>query len=150
MLSARAAVRSLDIYSPPLGDRTGLRLDFNENVGGCSPRVLHRFRELTAGDLGRDSDSAPAELAVAEFLQLHAGEVLLTNGVDEAIHLICETYLKPGDEAIVVTPTFAMYELYARATGASVVRVQADTEFRFPADDVLAAVSPRTRLIAIA
>ena len=41
--------------------------------------------------------------------------VLLTNGVDEAIHLVCETYLEPQDEVIIVTPTFSMYALYAEA-----------------------------------
>ncbi len=40
MLEAREAVRNLPTYHPPLGGRDGLRLDFNENTVGCSPRVL--------------------------------------------------------------------------------------------------------------
>ena len=40
MLKARSAVYSMKSYHPPLGNRGGLRLDFNENTVGCSPRVL--------------------------------------------------------------------------------------------------------------
>ena len=46
MLEARQAVRKLKQYKPPLGDRSGLRLDFNENTGGCSPRVMERLQQL--------------------------------------------------------------------------------------------------------
>jgi histidinol-phosphate aminotransferase len=79
-------------------------------------------------------------------------QVLLTNGVDEAIHLVCETYLDPGDQVIVVVPTFSMYEIYAQSTGAEVIAIQAnpDRGFRFPTQEVLAAITPNTRLIAIA
>ena len=76
--------------------------------------------------------------------------MLLTNGTDEAIHLICETYLEPGDEALIVVPTFAMYEIYAAATGARVVSIPAGRDFSFPTADVLAAITPTTRFIAVA
>ena len=56
--------------------------------------------------------------------------MLLTNGVDEAIHLLAETYLEPGDEALIAVPTFSMYEIYALATGAAVRRVQSGEELR--------------------
>ncbi len=73
--------------------------------------------------------------------------LLLTNGVDEAIHLLCETYLEPGDEALIVVPTFSLYEIYALATGAKVVTVQSGEGFAFPARDVLRAITPATKLI---
>jgi histidinol-phosphate aminotransferase len=76
--------------------------------------------------------------------------VLLTNGVDEAIHLVCETYLEPQDEALIVVPTFSMYKIYAAATGARVIEIPAAEDFRFPTDAVLEKITPRTRLIAIA
>jgi histidinol-phosphate aminotransferase len=150
MLKARDAVRSLKEYHPPLGDRTGLRLDFNENTVGASSRVLRRLQQLTLEHLARYPLREPVEAQVAEFLGLHPEEVLLTNGVDEGIHLLCETYLSPGDEAIIVVPTFAMYEINAAATGARVVRVPALEDFSFPVERVLAAITSQTRLIAVA
>ncbi len=77
-------------------------------------------------------------------------ELLLTNGTDEAIHIICETYLEPGDEALIVVPTFAMYEIYAAATGARAISIPAAADFKFPTERVLANISKRTRFIAVA
>jgi len=150
MLKAREAIQSLKEYHPPLGGRSGLRLDFNENTVGASPRVLQRLQQLTLEDLARYPEREPVEAVVAASLGLEKDEVLLTNGVDEGIHLLCETYLEPDNEAIIVVPTFAMYEISAAATGARVVRVPAREDFSFPLEAVLAAVTPQTRLIAVA
>jgi histidinol-phosphate aminotransferase len=150
MLEVRESVRHLPTYHPPLGGREGLRLDFNENTVGCSPRVLARLREITAEEIARYPEREPTEAVVADYLGIELNELLLTNGVDEAIHLLCETFLQPGDEALVVVPTFAMYEISAAATGARVIPVPAGADFCFPTADLLAKVTARTRLIAIA
>jgi histidinol-phosphate aminotransferase len=150
VLKAREAVRTLKEYHPPLGNREGLRLDFNENTAACSPRVLQTLRELDGETLARYPVREPAEQAVAAAFGVSPEELLLTNGTDEAIHLICETYLETGDDALVIVPTFAMYEIYAAATGARVVSIPAGRDFSFPTGDVLAAIKPRTRFIAVA
>lgn len=149
-LRARKVVERLKEYHPPLGGRDGLRMDFNENIGGCSPRVLEKLRSLDAELLNRYPERESTERFVAEFLGLAPESVLLTNGVDEAIHLLCETYLEPGDEVIIVVPTFSMYEIYALATGAKVVSVPAGADFAFPIEEVLTAINSKTKLIAIA
>jgi histidinol-phosphate aminotransferase len=151
MLEARQAVRKLKQYQPPLGDRSGLRLDFNENTGGCSPRVIERLRELQPEQLACYPEREPVEREVASFLGLQPEQVLLTNGVDEAIHLVCESYLEPADQALIVVPTFAMYQICIAATGARLISIPADEEFRFPTSKLVAyATAPKTRLIVIA
>ena len=150
MLKPRPAVSAIPSYHPPLAGREGLRLDFNENTVGCSPRVLDRLRSLTAEDLARYPERQPIESAVANFLGVSDAELLLTNGVDEAIHLLCQTYLATGDEALVVVPTYSMYRIYMSAAGAQVISIPAGPEFNFPLDAVRAGITDRTRLIAIA
>ena len=150
MLEARSAVKSLHAYRPPLAGRQGLRLDFNESTIGCSPRVLARLRSLDAESLARYPEREPVEAEVARFLGLDAAEVLLTNGVDEAIHLLCSTYLEPGDEVIIVVPTFAMYSIFARAEGACLIEIPSGENFEFPLETLLSRISQRTRLIAVA
>src|SRR6202051_4301263 len=150
MLEARAAVKNLHVYRPPLAGRMGLRLDFNESTIGCSPRVLAQLRSLDAETLARYPEREPVEAEVANFLELDAANVLLTNGVDEAIHLLCSTYLETGDEAIIVVPTFAMYAIFAQAEGARVVQILSGENFAFPLEGLLSRISPRTRLIAVA
>jgi histidinol-phosphate aminotransferase len=150
MLKARESVRTLKEYHPPLGNREGLRLDFNENTAGCSPRVLERLRTLSGEDLARYPVRDQGEQVAAEHLGVSTDELLLTNGTDEAIHLICETYLEPGDEALIVVPTFAMFEIYAAATGARVTSIPSESDFQFPTQTVLSLITPRTRFIAVA
>lgn len=150
MLKARDAVRNLPAYEAPPDGREGLCLDLNENTGGCSPRVLARLRAVSAEQIARYAEREPAEQAVAEFLGVERGEVLLTNGVDEAIHLLCETFLEPQDEVLIPVPTFTMYEISAAATGAHVIPVPTDDAFRFPKSRLISSITSRTRLIMIA
>jgi histidinol-phosphate aminotransferase len=150
MLRPRDAVKSLPLYHPPLAGREGLRLDFNENTVGCSPRVLACLRELSGEALARYPENQPAEALAAGHLGINSEELLLTNGTDEAIHLLCETFLEPGHEVLIVVPTFSMYEIYAAATGAKVIQVPAGKDFAFPFDELLARITANTRLIAIA
>lgn len=150
MLNARPAVLSMPSYHPPLAGRQGLRLDFNENTDACSPRVLECLRRLSPEELAKYPERQPVESTLADLLKVDRQELLLTNGVDEAIHLLCEAYLDIGDEAIVVVPTYSMYTIYIKATGALVVQVRAGENFGFPANAVIDAITPRTRLVAIA
>jgi histidinol-phosphate aminotransferase len=150
MLRVRDAVRKVPEYHPPLGGRTGLRLDFNENTVGCSPRVLERLRNIAADELARYPEREPVEAILARHLNVGTKELLLTNGVDEAIHLLCETYLEPGDEALIVVPTFSMYEVFATAPGARMIKIPAAANFSFPTETILRGLTAATRLIAIA
>lgn len=149
-LRPREAARVLPAYHPPLAGRDGLRFDFNENTVGCSPRVLERLRRLTVEDLARYPEREPVERVVASFLGVAPSETLLTNGVDEAIHLLCQTYLQPNDEALIIVPTYSMYRIYMTAAGAEVIAIPAEQDFCFPLTAVLRRISSRTRMIAIA
>jgi len=112
--------------------------------------VLARLRSLDSEALARYPEREPVEGQVAKFLELDADQVLLTNGVDEAIHLLCSTYLETGDEAIIAVPTFAMYSIFARAEGARVVQILAGNTFAFPLEELISRISLSTRLIALA
>ncbi len=149
-LRPRTAVERMSEYHPPLAGREGLRLDFNENTLAPSPRVADVLAHIQADGLTKYPEREHCERIAAAHFGLDARAVLLTNGVDEALHLICETYLEPQDEAVVVTPTFSMYALYAEMTGATVRSVQAGADLQFPAQRVLDAITPATRLIMIA
>ena len=146
----RARVRAMKEYHPPLGSRDALRLDFNENTLACSPKVCEVLGSISAGALTRYPEREPVEALVAANLGLAPQQVALTNGVDEAIHVLFETFLEPGDELLLPVPTYTMYEVYASATDASEVAVQAADDLEFPFERLLAAISPRTKIIGIA
>ena len=146
----REIVARMKEYHPPLAGRDGLRLDFNENTLACSPRVVEALGRVAAGDLTCYPERGPVEALVAAHLGVPAEQVLLTNGVDEAIHVLTQTYLDERAEILLPVPTYSMYEVYASATGAKIVTVPATDSFGFPVEDVLAATTEKTRVIAIA
>ena len=146
----RARVQAMMEYHPPLGSRDALRLDFNENTLACSPKVREALARISAGDLTRYPERQPVEAIVAAHLGLAAEQLALTNGVDEAIHVLFETFLETGDELLLPVPTYTMYEVYASATDARVVPVQAAGDLQFPFEPLLASITPQTKIIAIA
>ncbi|MGC2697762.1 MAG: histidinol-phosphate transaminase [Candidatus Angelobacter sp.] len=150
MLKARRCVREMREYHSPLSSpATDLRLDMNESTTGCSPRVLAKLRSIDARTLALYPRREPGEKLVADFLCLAADQLLLTNGADEGIDLLCRAYLDPGSEIVITTPAFAMYEVFAQIEDAKVVRVPTGPEFSFPLQRVLDAISPETRILVI-
>jgi histidinol-phosphate aminotransferase len=150
MLEARPAVKTMKAYRSPSAGLTGLNMNMNENTAGCSPRVFRKLAALTAEEVSRYPHRDENEALVAKFLGVGKEQVVLTNGVDEGIHLICEAYLREEDEAILVVPTFGMYAIYIQATGAKIVTIPMHADFSFPIDEIIARVSPKTRMIALA
>lgn len=134
---------------PSPGD--GLRLHLNENTGGCSPRVLDAIRSLTAEQIAAYPDYRSPVLACARHFGVDPERVLLTNGLDEGILMFavgCLGRSRAADaEAIIPVPAFDPYFAAAAAVGATAVHVPPGPGFAFPLDDVLHAISPRTRLV---
>jgi histidinol-phosphate aminotransferase len=146
----RARVQAMKEYHPPLGGRDALRLDFNENTLACSPKVREALAHISAGELTRYPEREPIEAIAAAHLDLAPEQVALTNGVDEAIHVLFETFLDSGDQLLLPVPTYNMYEVYASATDARVVTVQSAADLQFPFERLLAAITPRTKIIDVA
>jgi histidinol-phosphate aminotransferase len=148
--AARLRVQAMKEYHPPLGSRDALRLDFNENTLACSLKVREVLGSISAGALTRYPEREPVEAIVAAHLRLAPEHVALTNGVDEAIHVLFEAFLEASDELLLPVPTYTMYEVYASATDARIVTVQAGDDLQFPFERLLAAITPKTKIIAIA
>ncbi len=146
----RKAVLEMPEYHPPLAGRTALRLDFNENTFGSSPRVMERLRAVTAEGLTKYPEREPAERIVANHFGLQTEQVLLTNGVDEAIHLMCCAFLEAEDEALIATPSFFMYDVSVQMMTPHLRKVQADATLEFPFERFMAAITERTKLIIVA
>ena len=150
MLKARKCVRELAEYDALVNDSSiTLRLDMNENTTGCSPRVLAKLRSLDASKLAYYPNRDEGEKLVAASLGIAPAETLLTNGADEAIDLLCRAYLAPENEVVIIVPTFTMYEIFAQAQGAKIIRVPLGPDYSFPLQQVLATITEQTKLIVI-
>jgi histidinol-phosphate aminotransferase len=140
-------------YAPPTAGRAGkLRLDFNENTLGCSPRVIEFLREhLDAADLAVYPEYGEARPELAAFFGVEPEQLLLTNGTDEAIQVLINTYVDDGDEVLLLKPSYAMYRFYAEVAAARIREIPYRPEnLEFPLEELLAAIRPETRAVLIA
>ncbi len=152
MPEPRKAVQRMAPYSPPSGGRAGkLRLDFNENTVGASPRVVEAIgRYLTANALTVYPEYQETKPALAEFFGVSPEEFILTNGTDEAIQVLVNTYVDDDEDAIILHPSYAMYKFYSELAGAKLRELSyREGDLGFPMEELLAAVTPATRAILI-
>lgn len=131
---------------------SGLRLHLNENTAGCSAAVLEAIRAMSRLDMATYPDYDSAVAATAARLGVEPAGLVLTNGLDEGILAAAIVALRGGSseqplEAVVVVPAFDMYASCTDAVGGTVVEVPVGPGFEFPLEGVVAAVTPRTRLI---
>lgn len=133
-----------------LGIEKVTKLASNENPIGPSPLALAAIQSYLT-DIHRypDADTVDLSRAIAGKLDVEPNQVLVTNGADELITLLSETFLEAGDEVIVPSPTFSEYEFGANLMGAAVVEVPLREDFRYEVSDILNAVTERTKLLYI-
>ncbi|HUG82167.1 MAG TPA: histidinol-phosphate transaminase [Bryobacterales bacterium] len=149
----RPAIQRMAPYVPPTGGRHGkLRLDFNENTVGCSPRVAALLARISEPDfLAAYPEYNQARPKIAAWLGLEPEQLLLTNGTDEAIHCLINTYIDPGDEVLIPWPAYSMYQFYTELAGALPHRVlYRAPDLVFPLDELLGAINDNTRAILLA
>lgn len=154
MPEPRESVKRMRPYSPPTGGRHDrLRLDFNENTVGCSPRVAEFLRRAIGAELiSTYPDYGEARRCLAGFFRVSEEELVLTNGTDEAIQVLINTFVEPQDEVIVLTPSYAMYRFYAEVAGAQVVEVPYGSgagDLSFSLHSLLKAIGSRTKAILL-
>lgn len=147
-IKIRSAVERMRAYHPPLEGRTEkLRMDFNENPIGCSPAVRRALAKLTAATISTYPEQETVRGKVAKHFGVDASEVLLTNGTDEALSLVVNTFVEPRDTVLLVEPTYAMYRFYSELAGARIVAPRYDGQMQFPWKDMLAALRKAPRVL---
>ncbi len=155
-LSPPDYVLSVKPYSPgkPLeelereyGITGSIKLASNENPLGPSPLALAALQQAV-GKLHRYPDGSGYYLTrkLAEKMGVAPENIVLGNGSDEIIGMLTRALLAPGDEAIMTRPSFSMYEILTRLVNAVPVFVPL-TSMSIDLDAILAAVTPKTRLI---
>lgn len=138
VISVRKSVERMRPYHPPLEGRANkLRLDFNENPIGCSPAVHRALARLSAASISSYPEQETVRKLAARKFGVRPDELLFTNGTDEALSLVVNTFVEPADRVLLVEPTYAMYRFYSELAGARVVALRYDDAMRFPCNGVL-------------
>jgi len=112
-----------------------LRSILMEVVGEYDPRVYPRYEKFQLVE------------ALSRYLNVSTGQIVLGAGSDQLIELISRAFLKPGDHALSVTPTFSIYERCTRIHRARCEAVPLREDFSLDVDGMLNSAEPRTKII---
>lgn len=139
---------------PPVfgGRRNKLRLDRNENTVGAPARVLDFIkRYLTAVDLSTYPEYEHAIEDLALHFSVDTTEITLTNGTHEAVQLLVNTYVNPGDEILMLSPADSMYKFFGELAAARIDEIAYRPEtLAFPLEELIERIDDATRLLLIA
>jgi len=147
-VSSLSSIRNLPENTVPL------KLDWNESVIPPSPKVAEAISDFLADSrrLNWYSDLEATDLrnALSDYTGVSVENTLVTNGSDDALTLVCNTFLDAGDEALVVWPTYGHFMVFARARGVEPGIVAEDDLFKVPTEKVLSLLKKETRLVYLA
>ncbi len=153
-LKPRPGVLDIEAYVPGESHVPGgikpIKLSSNETPLGPSPAAVRAFQAAGAA-LERYPDGQATELrqAIARRFGLNADRIVCGAGSDELISLLAHAYLGPGDEGVFTEHGFLLYKIVVLAAGATPVVVP-EKNLTADIDAILAAVTPRTRMVFLA
>lgn len=150
MLTPKKTVLNAKGYGSSLyGEEYLMKLDLNENIIGPSPRVLEALKDISARDIQFYPVYGELIETIARHNNVDMSMVLPTNGADEAISYIFNTFVESDDTVLTVEPTFAMPKVYANSTGCKYKEISYSKKWQFPLDEFLSQIDDGVKLIII-
>ena len=135
-----------------LGIKDPVKLASNENPVGPSPLALEAVFSAAKKGINRYPDGSGFYLKkkLSHILGTDPEGIILGNGSNEIIDIAARTFLRPGDEAIMASPSFVVYSMSVTLQGAAAVEIPLDHNLRHDLPRMAQAVTPRTKMIFIA
>ena len=149
----KSHIQAMSAYAPPLDGRdpdTHDLLDFNERTRPVSEGVQNALIDyIRSGRLQMYPAYANVVDRIASYAGVSADHLMITNGSDQGIDLVFRSACQAGDEVIIPGPSFAMYSQCAGIENVKVVAPFYTKDGGYPKDEVLAAITPKTRVIVV-
>ncbi len=150
-LKASPLVEALLGYSAPLEGRRGfLRLDFNENTIGPSPKVVAAIRAIPPEHYAMYPEYDHLKRHYAQVVGGAMEQVGVFNGADGAIHAVFQAFGAAGDTLVMATPTFGYYAPCAHEQGMTIQAIPYGLpDFHYPQQAIAQALQCQPRLLMI-
>lgn len=126
-----------------------VRMNFNENSYGMSPKALEVIKESAIMGNRYDFDAAEIKEVIAKKNGFDSSNVLIGAGSSALIDMLGVTFLEEGDEVVLCMPTFAAFVDMAYVNGAMPKVVPVNENQEFDLDAMLAAIDEKTKMVVI-
>lgn len=126
------------------------KLASNENPLGPSPKAME-YIENEIKNINMYPDSAAIKLRekLAEKHGVKIENIVVGSGGEELIKNIAETFINPGDEVMIATPTFGKYATDVSFLGGIVINIPLNKEYKQDVEKIIESVNEKTKLIFI-
>jgi len=125
-----------------------VKLSQNENPLGSSPLALAALAGVEAYNDYVEDEYAELRGRLGDVYGFGLDRVLMGHGSNEILMLLFQTFVDPGDEVVMATPSFSLFKKDAIVAGALAVEVPLRDGVH-DLDAMLRAVSPRTKLVFV-
>jgi histidinol-phosphate aminotransferase len=159
MTQPRPEIETLQRYIPgkpieavvrELGLLRVIKLASNENPLGPSPLALQAVQKaLFEMQLYPDDLAYSLKHALAEHFQIDESYFVVGNGGVEIIRMVAEVFVRPHDEVLVASPSFAIYKEDIKLMGGTLVEIPLDSNFYYDLPQMQKAITPKTRLVIL-
>jgi len=124
-----------------------IKLASNENPFGPSPKALEAItKEASKLHIYPDQKAVLLRDSLSKTLGIESEKIIVGNGSDEIMQIAIATCLKPGEEVIISSNTFSVYEFVTRLFDGSPVFVPLNN-YEQDLNSILKAISPKTKAI---
>ena len=127
-----------------------LKLDSNESVYGISDCVAKAIQNFDIADISLYPCYGELIDKISQKYSYDTEGLLLTNGCDEALSIIMNTYIEIDDELLLFNPAFSMPALYAQIAGAKVKYANYKQKFVFDNSIIKNEINKNTKIVYIA
>ena len=147
ILNAEKYVAGLSLFKQKFAK---IKLSANESALGPSPKAIKEYIKVSKYfKRYPDSDGIFLRKTIAKKFKLDQSRIILGNGSDQILELVCKAFLDKNDEAIVTQYSFIIYRIYSKLNLAKVVYAP-DKNFTSSVDNILSCVSRKTKIVFIA
>ncbi len=145
-----SASTSPDVLKGKINPQDIIKLDANENLYGCSPKVQRALADFKQYNIYPDARQTEIKKSLADYTGAAADKIVASSGSSQLIDLIIRLFVSYGDEVISCVPSFGIYNFSTRLCGGRIREVHRDGDFNIDIAAVKKAINKRTRLIFVA
>ncbi len=144
------SIKNTERIFPEQGRGGYMRLDMNENPEGLPESVVEKIRAaITPEFLSRYPEQAAFIKKYADFIGVEPNQICLTNGSDNAIRYILQTFVRKGRDVLTVSPTFEMYMVNCWLLELNHRSVPYGSDFKVDIEALIDAIDDNVDLVAL-